>query len=76
MLEDSYIIITSDHGEHLGGKLDHYLWEHNTYQSIYEPLIKVPLLIYNKKFKKRLVYQNVVKPNHSSRSITDVVQKD
>jgi arylsulfatase A-like enzyme len=59
LLEDSYIIITSDHGEHLGGKLDHYLWEHNTYQSIYEPLMKVPLLIYNKEFKKRIIKEQV-----------------
>jgi len=59
LLEDSYIIITSDHGEHLGGRLDHYFWEHNTYQSVYEPLVKVPLLIYNKNFKKKIIKEQV-----------------
>jgi arylsulfatase A-like enzyme len=59
LLDDSYIIITSDHGEHLGGRLDHYFWEHNTYQSVYEPLVKVPLLIYNKQFKKRIIKEQV-----------------
>lgn len=44
-LKDSTIIITSDHGEHLCDQLDHYLWDHITYQSVYISLIKVPLII-------------------------------
>ncbi|MFX1500412.1 MAG: sulfatase-like hydrolase/transferase [Promethearchaeota archaeon] len=46
-LEDSYVIITSDHGEHLCGKLDHYLRGHHTFFSVYESLLKVPLIIFN-----------------------------
>jgi len=53
LYENSYIIITSDHGEHLGDKLDHYFWEHNTYQSLYESLVRVPLIIFNTNFKKK-----------------------
>ena len=59
LLENSYVIITSDHGEHLGDKSDQYLWEHNTYQSLYEPLIKVPLFIYNVEYKKKIVDNQV-----------------
>ncbi len=59
LMDNSFIIITSDHGEHLGSKLDHYFWEHNTYQSVYEPIMKVPLLIYNKKFKNRIIKEQV-----------------
>lgn len=59
LIENSYIIITSDHGEHLGDHLDHYLWEHGTYISLYEGVIKVPLLIYNKNFKKKIAKNQV-----------------
>ena len=40
-MDNTMIIITSDHGEHLGEKhmLDHLF-------SVYEPLIRVPLIIY------------------------------
>lgn len=57
LLENTYIIIASDHGEHLGDSSDHYLWEHSTYLSLYESVIKVPLIIYQKKFKKKVVKQ-------------------
>jgi len=59
LLENSYVIITSDHGEHLGDKLDHYLWEHSTYLSLYEGVIKVPLIIYNSKFKQKVIKNQV-----------------
>ena len=59
LIENSYIIITSDHGEHLGDHLDHYLWEHSTYISLYEGVTKVPLLIYNMNFKKKVVKYQV-----------------
>jgi len=38
--EDTLIIITSDHGEHFG---EHHLMEHQF--SLYEPLLKVPLIM-------------------------------
>ena len=59
LLNNSFIIITSDHGEHLCDELDHSFWEHNTYQSVYRSLMKVPLLIYNKNWKARLVNDQV-----------------
>lgn len=59
LIKNSYIIITSDHGEHLGDHLDHYLWEHSTYMSVYEGVIKVPLIIYNTNFNKRMVKNQV-----------------
>lgn len=59
LLENAYVIITSDHGEHLGDKLDHYLWEHLTYQSVYDSLMKVPLIIFNTNLKKRVVKNQV-----------------
>ncbi len=59
LLENSYVIITSDHGEHLGGYTDHYLWEHNTYLSLYDSLVKVPLIIFNHKFKNKIIENQV-----------------
>ncbi|MFX0156324.1 MAG: sulfatase-like hydrolase/transferase [Candidatus Hodarchaeota archaeon] len=59
MLENTYIIITSDHGEVLGTPEDHYYWTHGVFHSVYEPLIKVPLIIYNKNFKSRHIKKQV-----------------
>ena len=59
LLDNSYIIITSDHGEHLGDKEDHYLWEHSTYLSLYEGVIRVPLFILNKNFPSQKVKEQV-----------------
>ncbi len=59
LLNTSYVIISSDHGEHLGEELDHRFWEHNTYQSVYHPLMRVPLLIYSKNWKARFVEKQV-----------------
>ncbi|MFO7796126.1 MAG: sulfatase-like hydrolase/transferase [Promethearchaeia archaeon] len=52
---DSYIIITSDHGEHLCSKKDHFLYGHGISYSVYDDLIRVPIIIYNKKFSKTLI---------------------
>lgn len=60
LYENSYIIITSDHGEHLFSKSDHYLWGHGNFQSVYEPISKVPLLIYNKNIEKKKIIHNQV----------------
>jgi len=59
LLENSYIIITSDHGEHLGGNLDHNLWLHCTYLNSYEEVLKVPLLIYNSNLKPMIIENQV-----------------
>lgn len=59
LLKDSYLIVTSDHGEHLGSISDRFLWEHSTYQSVYEPLIKVPLILYNPDYEKNIVNEQV-----------------
>ncbi|MEO8198176.1 MAG: sulfatase [Thermoanaerobaculia bacterium] len=39
-LDDTIVVVTSDHGEHLG---EHHLLEHKF--SIYEPLLHVPLIV-------------------------------
>ena len=59
VLKNSYVIITSDHGEHLGDQLDHYFWEHNTYQSIYRSLMRVPLLIFHQDFERKIINEQV-----------------
>jgi len=59
LIENSWIIITSDHGEHLGGKFDHYFWEHNTYQSVYDALIRVPLIITHPKLQPEIIEEQV-----------------
>ncbi|MFT4622303.1 MAG: arylsulfatase A-like enzyme [Myxococcota bacterium] len=40
LLDDTLLVITSDHGEHLG---EHERWDHRW--SVYEPLVHVPLLV-------------------------------
>lgn len=46
-LEDTVVVLTSDHGEHLG---EHHMLDHQ--YSLYEPLIDVPLIIrYPKRFE-------------------------
>ena len=59
LLNDSYIIITSDHGEFFGHQLDLFLWEHTTFLSLNESVIKVPLLIHNSNFKKKKITSQV-----------------
>ena len=59
ILDNAYVIITSDHGEHLFDKLDHYYWEHGTYVSLYNSVLRVPLLIFNTKLKKKIVKNQV-----------------
>ncbi|MFX1503952.1 MAG: sulfatase-like hydrolase/transferase, partial [Promethearchaeota archaeon] len=59
LMDNSYIIITSDHGEHLCDLTDHYYWNHGVFQSVYEPLIRVPLIIYNKNLKKQIIEEQV-----------------
>ncbi len=59
MLENTYIIITSDHGELLGTPNDHYYWTHGVFHSVYEPLVRVPLIIYNNNFRSKKVEKQV-----------------
>ncbi len=59
LVENSYIIITSDHGEHLCSQPDHYLYGHGVYQSVFDSLIKVPLIIFNPKLKGRIIDEQV-----------------
>ncbi|MFX1256284.1 MAG: sulfatase-like hydrolase/transferase [Promethearchaeota archaeon] len=59
LMDDAYIIITSDHGEHLCTDEDHLLWQHSTLQSVYRPVIKVPLMIFHPKFNTKLINEQV-----------------
>lgn len=59
LLDNCYVIITSDHGEHLFGPRDHNLWEHSTFQSVYNGVIKVPMLIFNKQYNKQIIKEQV-----------------
>ncbi len=59
LLENSYIIITSDHGEHLCSHLDHNLYGHGVFQSVLDSLIKVPLIIYNPKLNHQIIDDQV-----------------
>lgn len=59
LLNNGFVIISSDHGEFLGNKLDHYLWEHNTLQSVDDSVLKVPLIIYNSNYKKKIIESQV-----------------
>ncbi len=42
LLDDTVLVITSDHGEHLG---EHHMLDHKL--SLYEPLLRVPLILWN-----------------------------
>lgn len=55
ILDNSYVIITSDHGEHLCSQLDHYLYGHGVYQSVFDSQLKVPLIIYNTKLNHQII---------------------
>ncbi len=59
LLENSYIIITSDHGEHLCSQTDHYLYGHGVYQSVFDSQIRVPLIIYNPKLNYQIIEDQV-----------------
>lgn len=59
LLQNTYVIITSDHGEHLSDQKEYCFYGHGVDQSAYEPLIRVPLIIYNTNFKKRIISNQV-----------------
>lgn len=59
LLEDTQIIITSDHGELLGNSDDHYYWTHGVFHGVYEQLIKVPLIIYSANSKNKKIKNQV-----------------
>jgi arylsulfatase A-like enzyme len=40
LLDDTVVVVTSDHGEHLG---EHHLYDHK--YSVYQPLVRVPLVV-------------------------------
>ncbi|MCP4658747.1 MAG: sulfatase-like hydrolase/transferase [bacterium] len=42
LLDDTLLVITSDHGEHLG---EHHMLGHKL--SVYDPLLRVPLILWN-----------------------------
>ena len=53
--KDTIFILISDHGEHLGYK---DLWTHH--YSVYQELLKVPVIIYNKDlFERKIISQEV-----------------
>lgn len=55
-LENTVVILTADHGEHLG---EHHMLDHH--YSVYQPLIHVPLVVhYPKRFKRGRETQPVV----------------
>jgi arylsulfatase A-like enzyme len=55
ILEDTILIIISDHGEFLGNK---NFWTHH--YSVYEELLQVPVIIYNKNMFKNNIISNQV----------------
>ena len=59
LLDNSYVIITSDHGEHLFDKEDHFLWGHETCLSVYNAVINVPLIILGPNIEKRTINPQV-----------------
>jgi arylsulfatase A-like enzyme len=59
LLENSYVIITSDHGELLCDKPDHYYWTHGVFHSVYDSLIRIPLIIYNPNLNSKIVKKQV-----------------
>lgn len=59
LLDNTYIIITSDHGDHLCSEFDNYLYGHGVYQSVYDSLIKVPLIIYKPNLKEGIIDHQV-----------------
>ncbi len=60
LLKNSYVIITSDHGELLADQNDHFYWTHGVFHSIYEGMVKIPLIIYNKNFNRKKINEIVV----------------
>ncbi|MHA1252049.1 MAG: sulfatase-like hydrolase/transferase [Candidatus Helarchaeota archaeon] len=56
ILDNAYVIITSDHGEHLG---EHNLLGHTTRTSVFEEHIKVPLIIYNRNLSGQVIKNQV-----------------
>jgi hypothetical protein len=60
LLTNSYVIITSDHGELLGLNRDHFFWGHAMpLKSVHKNLTHVPLLIYQENFKRKDVENQV-----------------
>jgi len=57
-LENTIVILTSDHGEHLG---EHHLLDHQF--SLYEELLRVPLIIH---------YPGVVAPGREARPVSTI----
>lgn len=59
LLENTIVIVTSDHGEHLG--LHHPLLDHQ--YSVYEPLLEVPLVLF---------YPRKIQPGRESRPVMNL----